>query len=82
MKRKETDGKFAVTKFLRVKEFESAANDRTAFLDACDTIGEDGTLFSAPNGFAGFSFQKQLEYACDMFGRQPIEISLPVTINA
>lgn len=79
---KREDGQFAITTFVKAREFENGNNDRVAFCDACDTIGEDGTVYSAPKGFARWTFQEQQDCVCLMFGRQPVVIEIPVNVDA
>lgn len=80
--RKESDGKFAITTFTKVKQFEASANDRSTFAGICDSVGADGWLYSAPAGFAGWEYGKQATYVCDLFNLQPIAVAMPVTVNA
>ena len=46
--KRESDGKFAITTFAKVKQYESCANDRSVFATICDSVNADGWLYSAP----------------------------------
>lgn len=78
---KETDGKFAVTTFTKVAQFESAANDRIAFADVAASVGCDGSLFSAPKGFAKWTFQAQMDEVCYLFCLAAAIVEMPVNVE-
>lgn len=56
----ETDGKFAVTKFVAVNKFEKCELDRSQFFALCAKFGLDGSLFAAPNGFSKWTDEKKI----------------------
>lgn len=77
----ETDGKFAIRSFRKVADFESAANDRIAFADVAASVGCDGSLFSAPKGFAKWTFQAQMGEVCYLFCLAPVTVEMPVSVE-
>ncbi len=78
--KRECDGKFAITSFGKVKQFESAANDRSHFVAICQSVGQDGYMFSAPKGFAGWTFEKQMAEVVYLFNLQPVAVTIPVSV--
>lgn len=78
---KETDGKFAITTFSKVAQFESAANDRIAFADVAASVGCDGSLFSAPKGFSKWTFQAQMSEVCYLFCLASVTVEMPVGVE-
>lgn len=78
----ETDGKFAITKFAKVKQYETAANDRGAWLDICDAHNVDGSVYSAPAGFAKWAYSEQAARVVAMFNLQPVAVSINVLVAA
>lgn len=79
-RKRETDGKFGITTFTKVKQYESAANDRSAFADICDAHGCDSYLFSTPAGFSKWDYARQSSYVVSLFNLQPAIIEMPVTV--
>lgn len=77
----EADGKFAIRSFLKVAQFESAANDRIAFADVAASVGCDGSLFSAPKGFAKWDFSKQMSEVCYLFCLASAIVEMPVNVE-
>lgn len=65
--KRECNGQFGITTFTKVARFESAANDRIAFADVAASVGCDGSLFSAPKGFAKWPYQAQVDEVAYLF---------------
>lgn len=76
----ETDGKFAITSFRKVGEFEKSANDRSDFVAICDAHGCDGWLYSAPSGFARWEYSRKAAYVVSLFNLAPAPVQLPVKV--
>lgn len=79
--KRECNGQFGITSFKNVKSFESAANDRSAFADVAASVGCDGSLFSAPKGFAKWDFSKQMSEVCYLFCLASAIVEMPVTVE-
>ncbi|MCB0359621.1 MAG: hypothetical protein KDD44_08285 [Bdellovibrionales bacterium] len=78
--KRECNGQFAVTSFRRNAEFERSSNDRSAFAAICDSVNADGWMFSAPAGFSGWDFSRQMAYVVNLFNLEPIAVEIPVTV--
>lgn len=79
--KRECNGQFGITTFTKVAQFESAANDRSAFADVAASVGCDGSLFSAPKGFAKWDFSKQMSEVCYLFCLASAIVEMPVTVE-